>query len=91
MKIVVRRKIPVTAISDKDIAGLLRRLGLYKDVVEGRAKCYICGRRLTLENIGAVLIIDGKPVLVCDKPSCIAEATLLQRRRSKPVTEKPAT
>ncbi len=81
MRSMVRRKIPVTAISSEEVTGLLRKLGLYDDVVDGKVRCYICGRRITLDNIGGVLMIDGKPALVCDKPSCIAKAALLSREK----------
>jgi len=83
MKGVVRRRIPVTAISTDEVAGLLRKLNLYDDVVSGKAKCFICGRKITLDNIGGVLMVDGKPVLVCDKPSCIVRAALLSKEKQQ--------
>jgi hypothetical protein len=52
MKGIVRRRIPVTAISSDDVVGLLRRLDLYDDVVNGKITCFICRIRVTLENIG---------------------------------------
>ncbi len=83
MKNVVKRRIPVTAISTDEVAGLLRKLNLYDDVVSGKAKCFICGRKITLDNIGGILMVDGKPVLVCDKPSCIVRVALLSKEKQQ--------
>jgi hypothetical protein len=30
-----------------------------------------------LETIGAIALIDGKPVLVCGKPSCIGKVAVI--------------
>ena len=79
MRGIIRRRIPVTAVGSDEVSGVLRRLGLYEDVVEGRARCFICGERLSLENLGGVLMVDGRPVLVCDRPICIAKAALISR------------
>jgi len=79
MKGVVRRKVKVTAITTDEVEGVLRKLGLYDDVANGRAHCFICGRKIDLSNIGGILMVDEAPVLVCDKPSCIARAAILSR------------
>jgi len=83
MKSVVKRRIPVTAISTDEVVGLLHKLNLYDDVVSGKAKCFICGRKITLDNIGGILMVNGKPVLVCDRPSCIARAALLSKEKQQ--------
>ena len=61
---------------------VLKKLELYEDVVNGRAKCYICGRQLTLDTIGAIAVLDEKPVLICSKPSCIGRASLIVKRQA---------
>jgi hypothetical protein len=48
---------------------VLKKLELYEGVVNGHAKCYICGRQLTLDTIGAIAMIDGRSVLICNKSS----------------------
>ena len=83
MRSIVRRRIPVTAISSDDVVGLLRRLDLYNDIISGRAKCFICERRVTLENIGGILEVSGKIVLICDNPGCIARAAILSKERQR--------
>jgi len=84
-KDIVRRRIHVTAISYEDVAGLLRRLELYDDVVKGKITCHICGKEVTLENIGGVTVVGGKAILVCDKPDCIARAAVLSSKERQHV------
>ena len=71
------RDITVPAISDRELPRVLRKLGLYDAVTSGRATCYICGEVLKLETIGAIALIDGKPVLVCSEPSCIGRVVVI--------------
>jgi hypothetical protein len=71
------RDVVVPAIRENVLPGVLRRLGLYDDVVNGKAKCYVCGELLTLDSIGAIAMVNGKPVLVCSKPSCIGKIALI--------------
>jgi hypothetical protein len=82
-KDIIRRRIPVTAISSDNVVGLLRRLDLYDDVVKGKITCYICGKEVTLENIGGILVVSGKTILICDKPGCIARAAVLSKEKQK--------
>jgi hypothetical protein len=71
------RDVVIPAIREDVLPGVLRRLGLYDDVVNGKAKCYVCGELLTLDSIGAIAMVNGKPVLVCSKPSCIGKIALI--------------
>jgi hypothetical protein len=80
-KDIVRRRIPVTAISSDDVVGLLRRLDLYDDVVNGKITCPFCRTIVTLENIGGVTVVGGKTILTCDNPRCIARAAVLSKER----------
>ena len=70
----------VPAISEEILPEVFKKLELYEDVVNGRAKCYICGRQLTLDTIGAIAVLDKKPVLICSKPSCISRASLIIKK-----------
>jgi hypothetical protein len=75
------RNVEVPAISEDILPEVLKKLELYEDVVNGHAKCYICGRQLTLDTIGAIAVLDKKPVLICSKPSCIGRASLIVKRQ----------
>ncbi len=74
------RNITVPAISDEELPRVLRKLGLYDNVVSGKATCYICGETLSLETVGAIALVDDEPVLVCGRPSCIGKVALLTSR-----------
>jgi len=74
------RVVEVSVISEDVLPGVLKRLGLYGHVVSGNAKCYICSEKLTLDTIGAIAMINNKPVLICSKPSCIGKAALITSR-----------
>jgi hypothetical protein len=75
------RDVVVPAITDDELPNVLTKLGLYNDVVNGKAKCHICGRTLTLNSIGAIIMVSDKPVLICDKPSCTAKAIQIIHRQ----------
>ncbi len=83
LRSVVRRKISVTAVSAEDVERVLRRLGLYDDTVNGRAKCFICGKVVSMDTIGGMLMVGGRVVLVCDRPACIAKAALLAKEQKQ--------
>jgi hypothetical protein len=76
------KNVEVPAISEEILPEVLKKLELYEDVVNDRAKCYICGRQLTLDTIGAIAVLDEKPVLICSKPSCIGRASLIVKRQA---------
>ena len=63
----------VKAIHDSDLEKVLRRLGLYEKLVRGELKCAICGRPLTLENLGGLYKVNGEVKLVCNRIGCLAE------------------
>jgi len=80
------RDVVVPAIREDVLPGVLKKLGLYDDVVNGKATCYVCGERLTLDAVGAIAMVDDKPVLICSKPSCIGKAALITSRSRQPTT-----
>jgi len=75
------RGVVVPATTDNELPKVLTKLGLYDDIVNGKAKCYICKRALTLNSIGAIIMVNDKPVLICGKPSCIAKAAQIIHRQ----------
>ncbi len=52
--------------------GCLKRLSLYEDVVEGRYRCFVCGNRITLEDLGDLFKSrDGRINFVCNNMKCL--------------------
>jgi len=73
----------VKAIHDSDLERVLRRLGLYEKLVRGELKCAICGRPLTLENLGGLYKENGEVKLVCNRIECLVEAAERVRRNRR--------
>ena len=68
-------RVTIRAIHDTDLVKVLKKLGLYDGVVEGRYRCFVCGRRITLENIGGLFKSrDGKINFVCNNMKCLMMA-----------------
>ena len=70
----------VKAIHDSDLEKVLKKLGLYERLVRGELKCAICGRPLTLENLGGLYRENGEVKLVCNRIECLVEAAERVRR-----------
>jgi hypothetical protein len=64
----------IKAIHDVDLERVLRRLGLYEKLARGELRCAVCGRPLSLENLGGIYKEDGEVKLVCNRIECLAEA-----------------
>jgi len=79
----VRRVGEITyyAVDERDLVDVLKRLGLYHDVVEGRGRCYFCGVPVGLENLGGVFRYEGKAYLVCNSVRCLYEAAWMIARK----------
>ncbi len=73
----------VKAIHDTDLERVLKKLGLYEKLVAGELRCSICGRLLTLENLGGIYRENGEVKLVCNKIECLVEAAEKVRRSRK--------
>jgi len=50
----------------------LKKLGVYDDVAEGKYRCFVCGRRINLENLGGLFKgRDGETHFVCNSAKCL--------------------
>ncbi len=70
----------VKAIHDSDLEKVLKKLGLYERLVRGELKCAICGRPLTLENLGGLYHDNDEVKLVCNRIECLVDAAERVRR-----------
>ncbi len=73
----------VKTVHDTDLERVLKKLGLYEKLVRGELRCSICGRPLTLENMGGIYRENGEVKLVCNKIECLVEAAEKVRRDRK--------
>jgi len=77
-------RVIIRAIHDTDLVKVLTRLGLYEGVVEGRYRCFVCGERITLDNIGGLFKSrDGKINFVCNNMKCLMTAAEITSKINK--------
>ncbi len=75
-------KVSIPAFFDDDLEAIARKLGLYDDLVRGTAKCFICGKRVTLRNLGAFLKTGDGIKVVCDDSACLYKAVRIAEELS---------
>lgn len=77
-------KVTIRAIHDTDLVKVLKKLGLYEGIVEGRYRCFVCGRKITLSNIGGLFKSrDGKINFVCNNMKCLMIAAEITSKMSR--------
>lgn len=59
------------AVHDDDLITLLTSLGKYDKVCTGQSSCSFCKKTITLENLGAIVPINGEIAFSCDSLICI--------------------
>ena len=59
------------AVHDDDLSSLLSSLGVYEKVHSGQCVCSFCQKTITLENLGALIPLDGEIVFSCDSHICL--------------------
>lgn len=69
-----RKRTAVKAVHDDHIEGLLRRLGVFDDVIEGRRQCDICHGPLSISAIGCLFSRRGELRIACTRDACCAAA-----------------
>ena len=71
--------VDVVALHDIDLEEALHKLGIYDEIVGGVLSCMICEDRVDLGNLGALMRINGKIRVICDKPTCISTAVKMSK------------
>ncbi len=69
-----RDRTTVRAVHDDDIENLLRDLGIFDDVLEGKLTCDVCDEQVTLAKVGAIFVRDGVVRIACTNEDCCAVA-----------------
>lgn len=64
-----------------DMPGILKKLGMFEDAEVGRLRCYLCGRPVSLQNIGGIFKHEGQIRVVCNNIKCLYEAARLNYAR----------
>lgn len=66
------KKTKVLAVHENDIEMMITNLNLNEDIKNGEIKCDICGEIIDLNNIGALVKIEGTIKFICDKSICLS-------------------
>jgi len=67
VRVTITNKVMLTAVHDADLKRGLVRLGLYEGIVKGEHKCFICGKKINMINLGGIFKAgDGKIHTVCN-------------------------
>lgn len=56
---------------ERELVQVLHNLSLLEDVRNGKLKCAICNKTITLDNFGAIFRKEGKIYVVCEDARCI--------------------
>jgi hypothetical protein len=64
-----------------DMAGALKKLGMYEDAEAGRLHCYFCRKPVNLQSIGGIFKHEGQVRVVYDDIKCLYEAAWLTSRK----------
>lgn len=75
--------VDVVAVHDIDLEKALRKLGIYEKLVEGSINCMICEERVDLDNLGALMRVNGKVKVICDRPACVSMAMKMSKALKK--------
>jgi hypothetical protein len=67
----MRKRLPVKAVWDADLQGLLKNLGVLESLVVGEFTCAVCGRAVDLDNLGAIALRGEEVKVSCVEASCI--------------------
>ena len=71
----MREKVEVSAVTDRDLRGLLARFNLADQMDQGQLLCASCGQILTWDTVGALLVKNGGLLVFCRLSDCIEEAS----------------
>jgi len=72
----IKKKITVNAVLDKDIEQILKQTNQYESLIKGNLKCENCGVTITPENIGIIQPEKSQELnllFYCERLDCIEE------------------
>lgn len=60
----------IQAVHDDDLEILLKSLGVFEDIINGKKKCDFCDAVITLDNIQCVFPREGEICFCCTEEGC---------------------
>jgi len=61
----------VYGIHDEDLQTVLREIGSLDEIISGSIRCTVCGKVISLDNLGGWRNIHGQQLYFCDMDSCL--------------------
>ena len=60
----------IKAVYDADLEMLLKRLGMYDDVVSKKCRCIFCGEPITLDTLDSIIPSGNDILFSCTSHAC---------------------
>jgi len=76
-------EITLYVVDDEALVGILEKLGIYQDADAGKLQCYLCGRAVSVQNLGGIFKHEGQVRVTCNSIKCLYEAAVLTARQFK--------
>lgn len=58
------------AVHDDDLDSLLKSLNVFDSVCSGKYECLFCHKKITVDNIDAIVPYENSIQFTCDSPEC---------------------
>jgi hypothetical protein len=73
MKTLRPEQLDIPAIAEKELREVLVAYGLNEPVLQGTAKCVVCGEAIDWFKIAGLFVKEGGLRIVCNRPGCVEE------------------
>lgn len=62
----------VSLIEDDDLTSLLKQIGRWDELIDGRMRCAHCDKVLTLDNLSGFIVQEHQYQFFCDSQVCLS-------------------
>jgi hypothetical protein len=59
------------AVHDDDLEAVLKSLGIYRDLVQGKLGCAFCKDAISWDNLHSIFPDSGAIKCTCSRPDCV--------------------
>jgi hypothetical protein len=76
MKTLRPEQLDIPAIGEKELREVLVAYGLDESVLQGTAKCVVCGEGIDWFKIAGLFVKEGSLSIVCNRPGCVEDVVV---------------
>jgi len=62
-------------IFEKELEEFLKRNGVYDEFITGKIKCNYCGKIITFDSLGVIVVKKGKLRFTCNRLECLRKVS----------------